>query len=50
MTPGDFLARGEGEQKLLYAFTVYEIMYRTEIEKAKNKAWAEFFVKLFGGK
>jgi len=50
LTPSEFFARGEGEQQLLYAFTLYEMNYRMEIEKAKNKAWAEFFAKLLGAK
>ena len=50
MKPSEFLAGGEGEQKLLYAFTRYEIKYRMEIEKARTKMWMDFFAKLLGAK
>lgn len=46
ITPKEFFAKGEGERKLLHAFTAYEIKHR----KARDEIWAKFFAKLFGAK
>ena len=50
ITPGEFFAKGEGEQKLLHAFTLYEIEHRKEREKEKAEAWAKFLAKIHGAK
>ena len=50
MTPGEFFAKGEGEQKLLYAFTAREIEYRMEHEKERTEAWGKFLAKIHGAK
>lgn len=50
ITPSDFFARGEGEQKILHAFTAHEIEYKLKREQERDKAWAEFLMKIHGVK
>lgn len=50
ITPGEFFAKGEGEQKLLHAFIAYEIKHRLEQEKERTELWAKFLAKIHGAK